>query len=187
MSCPEAQNANILCHISRMGLYPIERNPFHRRHSPKHLPQEDINIMRTKARFGFLAGIFLFVLVAHGAKDHPWQTGKVLDAEQGQYFKGTMHNGQQNGTVTDYGNTAQYHGSSSGSNIAVYRKEGTYEIDSPTMVYLLDERTNTAWSHTAHLTVNGTVRFYVDGHKMHILDDDGKEKLVEIVKQTLKQ
>ncbi len=69
----------------------------------------------------------------------------------------------------------------------MYHVFENYVIDSGTMVYLAEERLRWRWSKPAHLTVNGPVKFFVEGHKIHILDEDGKEHEASIVKQTLKQ
>ena len=136
-----------------------------------------------------------------GAKDKniTWNTGKVLDTQRNRYFAGTFNSSNQsgnvqvNGTSNTYGNTTNssatgaYSGYSSGSSTAIYRVFEDYVIDGGTEVFLVEERLRWRWSQPAHLTVNGSVKFYVKGRKLHILDDDGKEHTTEIMKQTLKQ
>jgi hypothetical protein len=42
------------------------------------------------------------------------------------------------------------------------------------------------WSKPAILTVNGLVKFAVEKRKFFVIDDEGKEHEMEIVKQVLK-
>jgi len=51
------------------------------------------------------------------------------------------------------------------------------------MIYVTSERLRWRWSKSAHVAVNGEVKYYVDGRKLHIEDDDGKEHTVEILKE----
>ncbi len=149
----------------------------------------------------FVVVLLLGMSVSAIAKDKniTWNTGKVLDTQRNRYFAGTLssHNEsgniQANGTSNTYGSmtntsaTGTYSGSSYGSNTAVYRVFEDYVIDGGSEVFLVEERLRFRWSHPANLTVNGPVKFYVKGRKLHILDDDGKEHTTEIMRKTLKQ
>jgi hypothetical protein len=53
-------------------------------------------------------------------------------------------------------------------------------------LYVTSERLRWRWSKGAHVAVNGQVKYYVEGRKLHILDDDGKEHSVEIAKEIRK-
>ena len=135
----------------------------------------------------------------YAAKEHTWQTGTTLDTARNRYFAGMVHNSSESGTVSGSGTSntignstysnasGSYSGSNSGTDVAIYRVYEDYVIDSGTLVYLVEERLHWRWSKPAHLTVNGPVKFYVIGRKLHILDDDGKEHDTSIIKQTLKQ
>ena len=138
-------------------------------------------------------------LLSAATKEHTWQTGTTLDTGHNRYFAGTLHNGSESGTVYGSGTSnsvgnstysqgsGSYSGSSSGMDTPIYRVYENYVIDSGTMVYLAEERLRWRWSKPAHLTVNGPVKFYIDGRKIHILDEDGKEHEASIEKQVLKQ
>jgi CRISPR/Cas system-associated exonuclease Cas4 (RecB family) len=53
-------------------------------------------------------------------------------------------------------------------------------------VYITSERIRWRWSKGAHVAVNGAVKYYVDGRKLHVLDNDDKEHTMEIVKEIRK-
>jgi len=130
---------------------------------------------------------FACAAFCHATKNPVWLDGKVLDTARNRYFAGTINNSNESGSVYANGNNATYEGSSTGSNIAVYRVYANYVIDGGDTVYLLEERLHFRWSKAANLTVNGPIKYYVDGRKMHFIDDQGKERTVEIIKKTLKQ
>jgi len=127
------------------------------------------------------------VTSSRATKNPNWLDGKVLDTTRNRYFAGTVSNSNESGSVYANGNNATYEGSSTGSNIAVYRVYANYVIDGGDTVYLLEERLHFRWSKAANLTVNGPIKYYIDGRKMHFIDDQGKERTVEIIKKTLKQ
>ena len=117
------------------------------------------------------------------AKARDWQTGKVLDTNRQGYFAGTVGNSNTNGSVDSSGN---YHGNSSGGETAVYSVSETFVIEGDQYVYLAQERLRWRWSKAANVTVNGLVRYVVDKRKLYVLDEDGKEHEMEIVKKTLR-
>src|ERR1700721_28127 len=127
--------------------------------------------------------------------DHQWSTGKVLDENRARYFAGminnsssqTTENGSVSGTAnsTSYGDTTNtqidgsYQGtrstSSSGYSVPVYRVYDNLVIEGDDSIYITSEHIRWRWSKGAHVAVNGTVKYYVEGRKLHILDDDNKE------------
>jgi hypothetical protein len=123
-------------------------------------------------------------VVAFGAqKQRAWEDGKVLDSQRQRYFAGTIANSNTNGSVDSDGN---YHGNSTGGETAVYRVFETFVIEGNKYVYLAQERLHWRWSKAANLTVNGPVKYAVEKRKLFVVDDDGKEHEMEIVKKTLK-
>jgi hypothetical protein len=116
-------------------------------------------------------------------KQRDWQTGKVLDTNRQRYFAGTIGNSNTNGAVDSNGN---YHGNSSGGETAVYRVFETFVIEGDMMVDLAQERLRWRWSKAANVTVNGPVKYAVEKRKLFVLDEDGKEHEMEIVKKTLR-
>jgi len=59
-------------------------------------------------------------------------------------------------------------------------------IEGDKYVYLAQERLHWRWSKPANLTVNGPVKYAVEKRKLFVMDEDGKEHEMEIVKKTLK-
>jgi PEGA domain len=89
----------------------------------------------------------------------------------------TQVNGNYSGTRTT---------STSGVSTPIYRVYDNLMIESSETVYVTSERLRWRWSKGAHVAVNETVKYYVDSRKLHILDNDGKEHVVAIVKEIRK-
>jgi len=123
-----------------------------------------------------------FCLVA-AEKQRDWQTGKVLDTNRQRYFAGTVGDSNTNGTVDS---SCNIHANSSGGSTAVYRVFETFVIEGDQYVYLAQERLRWRWSKAANVTVNGPVRYAVEKRKLYVMDEDGKEHEMEIVKKTLR-
>jgi hypothetical protein len=139
-------------------------------------------------------------------QDHQWNVGKILDENRARYYVGTLHdsssqtsesgnwNGSANSTsIGDSTNTqasGTYSGTSttstSGFSRPVYRVYDNLVVEGSDTVYITSERLWWRWSKGAHVAVNETVKYYVEGRKLHILDDDGKEHSAEIVKEVRK-
>jgi len=138
--------------------------------------------------------------------DHQWNTGKVLDENRARYFAGMLNNSSsqttENGNVsatansTSYGDSTNtqidgsYQGtkstSSSGFSTPIYRVYDNLVIEGADTIYVTSEHIRWRWSKGAHVAVNETVKYYVDGRQLHILDDDNKEHTAEIVKEIRK-
>jgi hypothetical protein len=138
---------------------------------------------------------------------HQWLTGKIVDESRARYLGMVTHNRQDstttsgtwNGTAnsTTIGETTNttmsggYSGrsntSSSGYDMPLYKVYDNLIIEGSDMVYVTQERLRWRWSKGAQVTVNGEVKYYVDGRKLHLLDDSGKEHAIQIVKQILKR
>ncbi len=65
--------------------------------------------------------------------------------------------------------------------------EETYVIDDGAIIYTVSERLKWRWSKEADLVVNRPVKFVVDGKKLIILDDNGKEHNTQILKRAAKE
>jgi hypothetical protein len=138
-----------------------------------------------------IASIALVLTTAgniHGAdKIRDWQTGKVLDSERSRYFAGTVGNANTTGTAQTNGNYGTYQGNTNSSQTAIYRVFETFLIEGEKYAYLGQERLRWRWSKPANLTVNGPVKYAVEKRKLFVIDDDGKEHEMEIIKRVLKQ
>lgn len=138
--------------------------------------------------------------------DHQWSIGKILDEDRARYFAGMINNsssqttesGSVSGTAnsTSYGDSTNtqidgsYQGtrstSSSGYSVPVYRVYDNLVIEGDDTIYITSEHIRWRWSKGAQVAVNGTVKYYVEGRKLHLLDDDNKEHTAEIVKEIKK-
>jgi hypothetical protein len=138
--------------------------------------------------------------------EHQWSVGKVLDENRARYFAGMLNNSSsqttENGELSGNANstsigdstntqvTGTYSGnartSTSGSSVPIYRVYDNLVIEGSDTVYVTSERIRWRWSKGAHVAVNGTIKYYVDGRKLHVLDEDNKEHTIEIVKEIKK-
>jgi hypothetical protein len=115
-------------------------------------------------------------------KDHVWLIGRILDNNEVSHYAGTVNN--SSATATAYGNSA--YGNSYGSSAAIYRVYDTLTVEGETSVYLTSERLKWRWSKGPHVAVNSEIKYYVEGRKLHVLDQDGKEHTADIVKEIVK-
>jgi hypothetical protein len=136
---------------------------------------------------------------AWGKKPNPhWLKGKILDDNRARYFAGmfnnssseTSANGSFSATADDTQVRGTYAGSSStstsGVSTPIYRVYDNLMIEGDDTVYVTSERIRWRWSKSAHVAINEFVQYYVEGRKLHILDDDGKEHPASIVKEIRK-
>jgi hypothetical protein len=134
-----------------------------------------------------LISIFMLGTATGAEKQRDWQTGKVLDSERNRYFVGTLGNANTTGTAQINGNYGTYQGNTTSSQRAVYKVYETFLIEADTYAYFAQERLHWRWSKPANLTVNGPVKYAVEKRKLFVVDDDGKEHEMEIVKKVLRQ
>jgi hypothetical protein len=119
--------------------------------------------------------ILLIALDCPGAsKITSWETGKVLDADRKQELVGAAEHSSTFGAA------------SRSTTSALYNAYEEYAIESDAFIYLTREHLRSDRSKPALLTINGTVKFHVDGRKLVILDNEGKEHETIIVKQASK-
>lgn len=116
------------------------------------------------------------------SKERQWQTGKLLDTNQGRVYAGNV--GSASGSATTSGNTT--YGNTSGHSTAVYRLYETYVIDAGDYVYESQEHLKWRWSKAATLTVNGPVQFAIEKDHIYIKSEDGSEHDTKLFKKTLK-
>jgi hypothetical protein len=138
----------------------------------------------------FLATLLFLVTSSAPAaeKAHDWQTGKVLDTERSSYYAGTIGSSNTTGNAQVYnGGYGTYQGQTMASHRAVYRGYETFVIDADMHVYVAQHRLRSRRSKAAMLTVNGPVKFAVEKRKLFVIDDEGKEYELAIVKRVLKQ
>ena len=159
--------------------------------------------MKGFSRLLFILILASFALAEKNPKIHDWQIGRILDEQHARYYAGTIKNswsstnesGSVNATATTntfghYSSTnvdGSYSGvsntSSSGYSVPIYRVYENLMIEGADTVYVTSERIRWRWSKSAHVAVNGDVKYFVEGRKLHILDLDGKEHTVSILKE----
>jgi len=141
-------------------------------------------------RTGYCTWILLFTIVIGGpamfAGAHQWQNGKLLDTEQQKVKEGstTTYNteGQakaKNKGKTDYSQTTT---ATTTDEVDTYE---VYTIQAHDKTYIAREKLLFPWSKPANVTVGDQVKFAVEGRKLYILDEDGKEHKASIVKTSL--
>lgn len=138
--------------------------------------------------------------------EHDWKVGRVLDESRARYFAGMLNNSSSsanengswsgNADSTTIGNTtnAQMSGtysgttttSHSGTSIPIYRVYDNLVIDGGDTIYVTSEHLRWRWSKSAQVTVNGEIKYYVEGRKLHVLDEGNKEHTIEIIKEIRK-
>lgn len=132
----------------------------------------------------FVLGVTLLTCTSFAEKgEHKWLVGKILDTNQVSHFEGTVSNGSA--SATSYGNSAS--GTAYGSETAAYRVYDTLAVEGPDYVYFTAEQLHWRWSKGAHVAVNTEIKYYVDGRKLHVIDQDGKEHTVRITKTIKKE
>lgn len=130
--------------------------------------------------------LFFTTFAFSGEKARDWQTGKVLDTERSRYFAGTEGNANTTGNARTQGRYETYEGHTNTSQTAVYHIYQTFLIEGETHAYLAQQRLRWRWSKPANLAVNGPVKFAAEKHKLFVIDDDGKEHAMEIIKRVLR-
>ena len=121
--------------------------------------------------------------LASAERARDWQTGTVLDTNRSRYFAGTIGNANAYGNVNENGS---YNGNATASETAIYRVYQNFLIEGDQYVYLAQEHLKWRWSKPADLTVNGKVKYAIEKRKLYVIDDEGKEHEMEIVKKTLR-
>jgi hypothetical protein len=150
-------------------------------------PNQTSSEENMKSVVAALLCVSISTVAVAGEKVRNWQTGKVLDSQRNRYFVGTVGNANTAGTAQANGNYGTYQGSTNSSQTALYKVYETFLIEGDTYAYVAQERLRWKWSKPANLTVNGAVKYAVEKQKLFVIDDDGKEHEMEIVKKILRQ
>jgi hypothetical protein len=139
----------------------------------------------------FAVAVALMTQIASAAdkiKNRDWQAGKVLDSQRNRYFAGTVGT---DSTMPGLGNPdgpwATFPKTTNTSRTAVYRTYETFLIEGDKYAYVAQERLRTKWSKPANLTINGPVKYAVEKQTLFVIDDDGKEHEMEIIKKILRE
>jgi hypothetical protein len=114
-----------------------------------------------------------------GSKERAWQEGMLLNPEQNAYFKGVEKTETLGGGAF---RAASDRDISTGPGLSV---RDHYVLDGGDSAYLL-ERVHLSSSPNAKVFITMQVKFFVDKSKLYMLDRDGKEVEMKIVKQARK-
>jgi hypothetical protein len=141
----------------------------------------------------FLLTLALALLLCHDAtaadkiKNRNWQIGKVLDTQPNRYFAGTetVTTTPLPGAGDPDGPFATFPKTTNSEQTPVYRVFETFLIEGDKYTYVAQERLQRKWSKPANLTVNGPVKYAVEKQTLFVVDEDGKEHEMEIVKKIL--
>ncbi len=119
-------------------------------------------------RYSLAVALFLIALAVPAAarKEREWQTGKVLDPQNSPYYTASAVD-------------APYGGKSDEPVMKAYEP---FLIEGPASAYFARQGLRWEWSKPAQLKPNGTVKFAVDGDRLYVIDDAGKEHRMEITK-----
>lgn len=139
-------------------------------------------------RTGVLLILFSILATSSPAaeKQRDWRSGRVLDTQRNRYFVGSIGDADTVGTASTSGDSGTYRGHTNSSETAIYRVYETFLIEGDDHAYLAQERLRWRWSKPANLTVNGPVKFAVQGRKLFVIDEDGKEHEMEILRKALR-
>jgi hypothetical protein len=124
--------------------------------------------MRTKLTLACV----LLLSFGCAAKDRNWMNGTLLD-EQTQRGTRTV------GIPSTYG---------SGPLITSLPNDVvTYVIDDGKYIWVIAQHITNKRGHPLELTVNGPVKFAIEGHDCYVLDEQQKEHKLPVEKKVLKQ
>ena len=107
-----------------------------------------------------------------GKKARNWQTGKLLDSQRSQNPVGAVDHppiGFDNRRRTT----------------VVFQTQDTFVIEDESHTYTVSEIVR--GTKPANVTVNGQVKFAIEGTTLYLLDDGGKEHKTDITKKVLRQ
>jgi hypothetical protein len=119
-------------------------------------------------------------------KSLSWQVGKVLDSETSQKLMGSIGSSTTSGDVTASPGHATFGSVSTSMAAAVFRRYETFVIETATHIYVARQELKWKRSKPANLTINGLVKFAVKSRKLWLIDDDGKQHELEVMKKILK-
>ena len=107
-----------------------------------------------------------------GKKNRDWQTGKLVDSQRSQNVVGAVERPPVGFDSRRRTNN-------------VYEIRDTFVIETDSYTYTASEVVR--GTKPPNVTVNGPVKFAVDGTTMYLLDDGGKEHKADVTKKVLRQ
>lgn len=124
--------------------------------------------------------VCMSVAVKADKNDRTWRTGTVLDMESEDFttYGGTTTQGR----VDDYGNV---HATTTRSSWNHERE--TVAIEGDEYIYVVSHVLSWRWSKEVKLIVGGTVKYAIDGDKLIMLDNKGRQFKMHIDKTILRK
>ncbi|HYW45189.1 MAG TPA: hypothetical protein VE959_20165 [Bryobacteraceae bacterium] len=107
-----------------------------------------------------------------GKKNRDWQTGKLVDSQRSQNVVGAVERPPVGFDSRRRTNN-------------VYETRDTFIIETDSYTYTASEIVR--GTKPANVTVNGPVKFAIDGTTMYLLDDGGKEHKADVTKKVLRE
>lgn len=120
--------------------------------------------MRQSAR-SVVGACLIFGAVSVSA-DRPWQDGTWRDTDRLSSVAGAVVN--------------------AGSVVVVNRVYQTFVIETPTHLYVAQQRLRWRWSKPLPMTVNAPMKYSIEKDKVYVIAEDKKEYELEITKKILK-
>jgi hypothetical protein len=116
------------------------------------------------------------------AQTRDWQTGTLMETEQQKVLEGSTTNRTTNGSGSN-GNYSQDSTTTKTDNYDTYQ---VFTISGGQTIYVARERLYFPWSKPSLTTVGQPVKFAVEKNNLYILDAEGKQHKLGIVKIALK-
>ena len=129
-----------------------------------------------------LLACFLTLAIVARADDRNWQTGTLTATQRQQVPTGSNSFSTTDSSVNNKGDYSQNTMRTKSDDYDTYQ---VFTIQSGNITYVVREHLFFPWSKPADLVLGKPVRFAVDNNTMYLLDSDGKEHKLSVVKTSL--
>jgi hypothetical protein len=116
------------------------------------------------------------------AQSRNWQTGTLLETEQQKVLEGSTTNRINSGS----GSNGNYSGNSTSTKTDNYDTYQVFTISSGQTIYVAREHLFFPWSKPTLTTVGAPVKFAVEKNDLYVMDAEGRQHKMGIVKTALK-
>lgn len=135
-------------------------------------------LSRGRALKKLIVILMLTVPLAAAPKDMKWEMGTVHDVDIERRYAGST--GHASGEIVEGGSRAV----SERANYSVYE---VVAVKGETHAYLTKRYLRWRWTKRVNLTVGAPVKFGVKGRNLWLIDEDGREFKLSIVKKLLSE
>jgi hypothetical protein len=126
--------------------------------------------------------LVLTLVVLAKAQNRDWLTGTLLETEQQKVLEGSTSNRTSSGS----GNNGNYSQDSTTTKTDNYDTYQVFTIGSGQTTYVAREHLFFPWSKPTLTTVGAPVKFAVEKNDLYVMDAEGKQHKMGIVKIALK-